>query len=431
MLKGHPLRRRIARFAALAVCALALPLRAAVPGQVDFQGLLLDAGGQKVNGAVDLVFTLFDVPTGGGSLWTESHADVQVTDGVYGVTLGSVTPLTPELLAGGNLWLQIAVEGETLSPRRQLLAVPYAIRAESAGNATNMGGIPSGFYSEMVHHFAFDGADPPNDHPDEGTADADGDGIANFLEADNDADGLSDSVELAQGSHINLVTPVITGFTPPLTSAVAPQTITVQGSNFEAGITVAFGTDSPVATNLTPTSFEVSVVPQPVGHTSVVVTRVNGQSDTAQYAFYGRRVFLSNPTNGLIGYNYATRSAVCQTRAAELGISGVFFAWLGSDPATVFNQSGGFTRPDGTKIADDWADLTDGTLDAPIVETGDRVWTGVGPDGNATGFSCFGWQTSSPVQPGLYGISYESSGAWTQSGNDSCNSFYPVYCFEQ
>ncbi len=31
---------------------------ASVPGQVDFQGLLLDSSGQPVNGAVNLTFTL-------------------------------------------------------------------------------------------------------------------------------------------------------------------------------------------------------------------------------------------------------------------------------------------------------------------------------------------------------------------------------------
>jgi hypothetical protein len=42
------------------ILALALPAAAVVPGRVDFHGLLLDSGGQKVNGAVDLVFTLYD-----------------------------------------------------------------------------------------------------------------------------------------------------------------------------------------------------------------------------------------------------------------------------------------------------------------------------------------------------------------------------------
>ena len=49
---------------------------------------------------------------------------VQIVDGVYDVTLGGTTPLTPSLLSAGAVYLEIDVDGETLSPRRQLLAVP-------------------------------------------------------------------------------------------------------------------------------------------------------------------------------------------------------------------------------------------------------------------------------------------------------------------
>jgi len=270
-------------FVLLAALLLASPLSAAVPGQVNYQGLLLDDQGQPVTGNVDLAFALFDAASGGSALWSEAHADVAVLDGVYDVVLGSSTPLTPPLVAGGALYLEIEVEGETLAPRQRLVAVPYALRASEA---ENLQGTSGAFFTEMVEHFAFDGGDPPNEDPREGTGDTDGDGLANFLDADNDGDGLSDQEELGLGADINLVTPAITGFDPAApVEASLQSTVTVQGTNFEPGIAVTFGTQSPTPQNLTATSFDVVVGPQPEGTAPVVVTRANGESASASYAF--------------------------------------------------------------------------------------------------------------------------------------------------
>ncbi|HVH20470.1 MAG TPA: DUF1554 domain-containing protein [Myxococcota bacterium] len=422
--------------AALAVLALALPVRAAVPGQVDFQGLLLDSAGEKVNGAVDLVFRLYDAPFGGNLLWTETHPDLQVADGVYGVTLGLITPLTQEVLAGGNVHLEIQVDGEALTPRRQLLAVPYAIRAESADN---LGSLSSIYFSQILEHTSYDGGAPANTDPSEGTDDVDGDGRANFIDSDNDGDGFTDVAELAQATDINLVTPVITGFSPPVTSATAPQAITVQGSNFEPGMSVTFGTDNPVPTNVTPTSFQVVVVgPQPIGPASaVVVTRVNGQSDSATYGFYGRRVFLSDAVRGNFG-GAAGADALCASKAASLGFTGTFLAWIGTpttSPAARFTQAGiAYSRPDGTQIADSWADLTDGTLDASISTAG-SAWTGTAPDGSFIGNDpigqhCNDW-TDAGTTNGRQGSSSATNATWTSLNDTVCSLMKPLYCFEQ
>ena len=433
------MRRHLRAFAALAVLVLAPPLGAAVPGQVDFQGLLLDSAGEKVNGAVDLTFRLYDAPFGGNLLWTETHPNLQVADGVYGVTLGLITPLTQAELGGGTVHLEIQVESETLTPRRQLLAVPYSIQAE---NAQNVGGVAAGYFAQIFEHTNYDGGDPPNDDPSEGLDDIDGDGRANFIDGDNDGDGLGDTTELAAATDINLVTPTISGFDPPTpTTAKAgvPVTITVQGTNFEPGMSVAFGVDNPVPTNLTPTSFEVTIGPQAIGTANflVVVTRLNGQSDSATYqiGFYGRRVFLSATTGGNLG-GVVGGDVMCINRAAQLGLTGTFLPWLAdatTSPAARFNQTGGgFTRLDGTKIADSWADLTDGTLDAPIIEGGTGfVWTGTASDGSATGSNCSNWTSGASGSLGLRGITGQSDLQWTVFSGAGCNAALPIYCFEQ
>jgi hypothetical protein len=409
-----------------------------VPGRVDFQGLLLDSGGQKVNGAVDLVFTLYDAPTGGTALWTEAHPDVQVSDGVYGVTLGTTTPLTPAILGSGNVHLQISVDGETLTPRRQLLAVPYAVRAQTAENSESVAGVAGGFYNQLIEDVPFDGGNPPNLDPSEGFGDTDGDGLANFVDPDNDGDNLSDVIELAPGSSINLITPVIASLNPPnLKITDLPATFHVAGSSFEAGIAVTVNGVSVVPTNLTASFFDVVFPPQTSSVANLVVTRVNGQSDLEVYAFKGRRVFTASAGTGNLG-GIAGADGICANRALQLGLGGTFRAWLSdatTSPAARFLQDDVHyeRHPDRVKIADNWADLTDGTLDATIVVTaGSLVWTGTGADGNPLGGTCSNWTSNSSAQSGRPGVPPSTSASWSSLGNDiACNSSVDLYCFEQ
>ncbi len=270
---------------ALLALAAAPSVRAAVPGEVSFQGLLLDSAGAPLTGTVTLGFALFEAATGGAALWSESHPGVAVQDGVYQVALGSSAPLPPEVLAGGSLWLEVEVEGELLAPRQRLLAVPYALRAAEAENAGNVNGLSALFVTEIFEHFNWDGANPPANDPREGLADVDGDGLANFIDGDNDNDGFSDSTELNQGSNLNLVTPRIFSLVPTSADAFAITTVTISGQNFQPGLSVQFGTQSPAPQSLTPTSFQVVVGPQTVGVASVTVTLPNGESRSSSFNF--------------------------------------------------------------------------------------------------------------------------------------------------
>ena len=239
---------------------------------------MLDSGGQPATGTVDLVFTLFDAPTAGTAVWTESLVAVPLVDGVYSVTLGATTPITPGLLAAGSLFLEIAADGETLSPRQPLLAVPYAVRA---ADSDAVGGFSSDFVTQVIQQFAFDGGDLPNDDPSEGTGDTDGDGIANFIDPDNDGDGLSDAQELAQGADINVVTPNIdASLVTPFTSGTTD--VSVTGTFFVAGMTGLFDGVPVTLQNVTPTSFDfTALVMGAAGPRTLVVTRLNGEFATA------------------------------------------------------------------------------------------------------------------------------------------------------
>jgi hypothetical protein len=124
----------------LAHNAGAAPWRApvAAPGStttVNYQGRLFDSSGNPVNGNVTLVFSLYDQASGGNRKWgPETHTGVPASDGLFSVLLGSRTADgIPQSALGGDLWLEVSVNGETLSPREQLGAVPYAIWSQATG----------------------------------------------------------------------------------------------------------------------------------------------------------------------------------------------------------------------------------------------------------------------------------------------------------
>ena len=89
--------------------------------------------------------------------------------------------------------------------------------------------------------------------------------------------------------------PSITGFSPAQAFANESTTVTILGSNFEAGLSVQFGSETPTATNLTAGCFDVQVGPQPVGIVTVTVTLANGRFDQASFRFGDeRRIFVTS-----------------------------------------------------------------------------------------------------------------------------------------
>lgn len=102
-----------------------------VPQQISYQGKLLE-GGLPVTGTRDFVFTI--------GTWTEAHAGVAIEDGLYSVQLGSITPIPYETFTeSATATLEIRVDGTPLSPDVQILAVPYAVKAEEAHRADQLG----------------------------------------------------------------------------------------------------------------------------------------------------------------------------------------------------------------------------------------------------------------------------------------------------
>ena len=112
------------------------PLYAQIPGLINFQGKLLDTSNNPKNGTFSMVFSIYNVATGGSALWTETQPSVSVTNGVFSVQLGAVTPIPQSVFVSSPTYLEVDIAGQTGSPRQELVTSPYAFSSGQADTAT-------------------------------------------------------------------------------------------------------------------------------------------------------------------------------------------------------------------------------------------------------------------------------------------------------
>jgi hypothetical protein len=122
-----------------AASAGALPLRAPAAagtstGTIAYQGRLADANGSPLTGTYNMIFRLYDAASGGTPLWEEQWTGsngVRVSDGLFNVMLGSLTPIPQSVITGhDSLFLGITVgTDDEMTPRVQLGSVPFAVQA--------------------------------------------------------------------------------------------------------------------------------------------------------------------------------------------------------------------------------------------------------------------------------------------------------------
>ena len=121
---------------AVLAALLASPLYAQIPGLINFQGKLLDTSNNPKNGTFSMVFSIYNVATGGSSLWTETQPSVSVTNGVFSVQLGAVTPIPQSVFVSSPTYLEVDIAGQAGSPRQELVTSPYAFSSGQADTAT-------------------------------------------------------------------------------------------------------------------------------------------------------------------------------------------------------------------------------------------------------------------------------------------------------
>jgi hypothetical protein len=162
-------------------------------------------------------------------------------------------------------------------------------------------------------------------------------------------------------------------------------------------------------------------------------------------------VFVTSTTyTGNLG-GLAGADQKCNTRAAAANLPGTYMAWIstnqGTPAARFVHSSVPYLLPDGNKVADDWFDLVDGSLDFAMAR---NEFGAASPDtgGNCensvrlarTGTTSAGSQgpnicnhfTSADVNAlGTAGRSTSQTGTWSNCGPIACNIVLPIYCFQQ
>ncbi|MCG2687901.1 hypothetical protein L6260_03810 [Candidatus Parcubacteria bacterium] len=113
------------------------------PRMISYQGRILNANGVPISDAtIDIVFEFYDALAAGTCLWSNSASDcstataktVTFTDGLFTQKLGDISDsfaaIPTTIFDDASVYLQVTIDGETLTPRKRLVASPYAMNAD-------------------------------------------------------------------------------------------------------------------------------------------------------------------------------------------------------------------------------------------------------------------------------------------------------------
>jgi len=170
----------------------------------------------------------------------------------------------------------------------------------------------------------------------------------------------------------------------------------------------------------------------------------------------GKIAFVTSATHDGNFGSLAGADTMCATHAALGCLPGTYLAWMSTatdSPSTRFTQSSiPYRLVDGTKIADNWNDLVDSSLDAALYmdEKGDLPplsgisggcesdlsYMGTQADGTASNTAadrCNEWTTTSAE--GSWGRHSQTTSHWSQyctgGGGNTCSALATITCFEQ
>ena len=117
-----------------AVAALISSASADVPRQINFQGVLTDAGGIPLaNDTTNIQFSIYSDAVTIFPTWVEFQQVITGPGGVFTVNLGAVNPLDEYLFSDSSRWLGIKVGSDPeMTPRTQIVSVAYSKRVAKA-----------------------------------------------------------------------------------------------------------------------------------------------------------------------------------------------------------------------------------------------------------------------------------------------------------
>ena len=170
-----------------------------------------------------------------------------------------------------------------------------------------------------------------------------------------------------------------------------------------------------------------------------------GEAACPRFVFVTSDLYTSEDLGASIGAD-----GKCTLRAALAGTlpalaNRTYKAWV-SDANASTSASARLTHgtmpyrlANGTPVANDWRQLTSGTLlhainlDERGTEVGqDFVWTGTTGFGQSTGSTCMNWSLNGAGNTGTVGgASAADNSSWTIAGTAPCGEGHRLYCIEQ
>ena len=166
-----------------------------------------------------------------------------------------------------------------------------------------------------------------------------------------------------------------------------------------------------------------------------------GAADCQRFVFVTSETFTGEDLGGAIAAD-----GKCTNRAAATGTPEIkvrkFKAWISEvgfeASKRLTHGTKPYVLPDGRLLANDWNQLTQGSLFHPI----DRdeanapapagfVWTGSDIFGNATPTTCTGWTIGGADDKGTVGRAEAKDSTWTNSGVQSCGTGHRLFCIEE
>jgi hypothetical protein len=126
-----------------AICVTALNVAAQAPTTISYQGRLTNAAGQPITVATSVVFTIYDLASGGSSLYTVTQSITPDANGIFTTELG---PLGAGVFDGSKRYLGIKAGADAeMTPRQLLTSAPYAFNSNQiADNAITSAKIAPG-----------------------------------------------------------------------------------------------------------------------------------------------------------------------------------------------------------------------------------------------------------------------------------------------
>jgi hypothetical protein len=156
-----------------------------------------------------------------------------------------------------------------------------------------------------------------------------------------------------------------------------------------------------------------------------------------------RRVFVSSTASTANLGGPTAADGKCQTLANAQSLGGTWLAWVSNNetsPAARFTRAQvPYRLLDGTLVANNWEDLTDGTL-AHVIDrdekgktvTAAEVWTGTAVTGQSAGDGCTGFTTNDKdANAAQQGVTDVAAIKWTNVYLQFCDRNARIYCFEQ